>query len=64
MHQFQAFGPALDYAHRISLAFYRPVAYVVYRPVTGIYASGIIQKRGGRSSLGKGVISDFHKLKV
>ena len=64
VHQLQAFGPALDYAHRVSLACHRPVAHVVGRPVVGIDANGIIQVGGGRSGFGKGVVGDFHKRKI
>ena len=61
--QVQAFGTALYHAHGIGLALHGPVAYVVGRPVIGIYTNGIIQKRTCRSSFGKSVISYFHKMR-
>ena len=64
VHQLQAFGTTLDYAHRVGLALPGPVAHVVGRAVAGIYAYGIIQKWSSRSGFGKSVVRDFHKLKV
>ena len=64
VYQIKAFGAALDHPYGVCLAFHRPVANVVGRPVFGIDTNGVIYKRGRYSGLGKRVVSNFHKLKV